>query len=214
MKNLRLNMEFVFGLKNNIWFKLKYLAEKTLRKITLSLGLKTHYFLNQDYVLETNDFSWKIKAHSDFDDIVRPTYERDLVPYFACTGVFVDVGACIGKWSLLVSRTASQVYAFDPDPDVYEYLTENIKLNNVSNIKTFNKGLSSSIGTAKFFIEKADHSGVSKITEDGDVEIQTMTLDSLQIPRVQLIKIDVEGYEVRGPEGRHRNAQKNGEGSL
>ena len=74
MKNLRLNMEFVFGLKNNIWFKLKYLAEKTLRKITLSLGLNTHYFLNQDYVLETNDFSWKIKAHSDFDDIVRPTY--------------------------------------------------------------------------------------------------------------------------------------------
>jgi FkbM family methyltransferase len=190
MENLLLNLEFVYGLKNSAWFKLKYLTEKALRKITLRLGRPTHYLFDQDYILKASDFSWKIKAHSDFDDIVRPIYERDMIPYFLCTGVFVDVGACIGKWSLLVSKTASHVYAFDPDPGVYGYLVENIKLNHISNITTFNKGLSSSNGTAKFFIEGSEHSGVSKITEDGEAEIETMTLDSLDIPEIELMKID------------------------
>ena len=112
METTLLNLKFLYGLENSIWFKLKYVAEKILRKITVFLGLKNQYLFNQDYILKTKDLSWLIKAHSDFDDIVRPSYEHEMTPYFVCTGVFVDIGACIGKWSLLVSKTASQVYAF------------------------------------------------------------------------------------------------------
>ena len=204
MKNFLLNLDFIYDLQNSAWFKVKYFSEKVFQKITRSLGGGKHYFFSEDYILKTKDFSWNIRAHSDFDEVIKSTYERDMIPYFACSGVFVDVGTHIGKWSLLVSKTASEVYSFEPNPDIYKYLVANIKLNDVKNVKALNIGLSSSSGKLRFFADTPEHSGSSKITEDGDREIEVVPLDRFDLPEVELIKIDVEGHELDVLKGAER----------
>jgi FkbM family methyltransferase len=196
MKNLFLNLEFVYDLKNNLFFKMKYCMEKIVRKVTIFLRIGNIYFFKKDYVIKTKEFQWNIKARSDFDSLAKPNYEPELMPYFQCSGIFVDIGAHIGRWSLLVSKTASHVYSFEANPETYKYLLMNIASNHIDNITAFNEGVSSASGKMRFFAESPEHSGSSKIAQDGGLEISTITLDSLKLPAVDLMKIDVEGHEL------------------
>ena len=59
------------------------------------------------------------------------------------SGVFFDIGANVGWYSLHLaqSRPEAQVYAFEPLPTTYEWLKRNIALNGLANLEAFNLGL-------------------------------------------------------------------------
>lgn len=196
MENLRNNLKFIFSLRNSFGFKIVYLTEKCIGKIFIRLHLKPPYLLRHDYILLAEDFSWSIKARSDFDYIARPNYEHELTPYFTCTGVFIDIGAHMGKWSLYLSRTASKVLSFEPNPDTFKYLEKNIAINNIKNITPFQMAVSSSNGTVKFAAEE-EATGDSKIAKEG-IDVRTVTLDTItkDIPSIELIKIDTQAHEM------------------
>lgn len=55
--------------------------------------------------------------------------------------VFIDVGAHIGKYTILVAKIVGKeglVIAIEPNPENYETLLENIKLNNLKNVIAVN----------------------------------------------------------------------------
>jgi len=130
-----------------------------------------------------------------FEEIVKPGM------------VVIDIGAHVGYYTLLAARqvgTNGKVYAFEPEPDNHAILLENLELNGYDNVVATRMAVSNQEGSATLFLTALDsgrhsmyHQG---LPERGSVSVETTTLDSFlpaeDRPRVNLIKIDVEGAEI------------------
>lgn len=119
----------------------------------------------------------------------------------------IDIGAQVGLYSFFAKfLDYTNFYSFEPFPKSYQLLNENLQLNNIKNVKTFNIGLSNEIGTT-YLNSCINHNGFHtlgdnlirfKQDECKPVEIQTNTIDNLffnQNIKVDYIKIDTEGWE-------------------
>ena len=63
--------------------------------------------------------------------------------------VFFDIGAHVGQYSLVVSQAlglGGQVHSFEPDPDTFRCLEENVRVNKAANIYLNNLALSAKKG--------------------------------------------------------------------
>lgn len=116
--------------------------------------------------------------------------------------VFVDIGANIGQHSLLLSSYCKQVYSFEPIPSVYNQFNESIKKNKFKNITAFNLGIGETRENKSFNYVK-NHAGTSsfvKRDEKDITEVITVNTDTLNNilndTKVDVVKIDVEGYEA------------------
>ncbi len=108
----------------------------------------------------------------------------------------VDVGACIGYYTLLVAKRIGEeglVFAFEPAPDTFKSLLKNIKINSWNNIKAFQLAVSDKSEKRKFNISRLGGSS-SAITKNivDTITVNTVSLDFLQIDP-DIVKIDVEG---------------------
>lgn len=138
-------------------------------------------------------------------------YERDftyrIIKLLDGCKVAYDIGAYMGYYSLLMEKYMgkdSVVYAFEPHPTACEKIEYNLSINKVTNVFLFRKAISDSNSTASLCLGESwssivwDH-GVDTISVD------TVTLDSLvndgKIQPPDLIKIDIEGAEVKALEG-------------
>ncbi|HXL81258.1 MAG TPA: FkbM family methyltransferase [Pyrinomonadaceae bacterium] len=146
------------------------------------------------------------------------TLVRDLIPKF--DGAFVDVGANTGHWSLLVWKNyACRVFAYEPDPILFEVLKLNVKQNNLHEVTCFNYGLSNTETSLKFntgpngSFENREIVSPSNttyeidwndcvVTSEHEIAIRVTSLDNdLSAQKIGLIKIDCEGFEVQVIEG-------------
>jgi FkbM family methyltransferase len=122
--------------------------------------------------------------------------------------VVLDVGANIGMFSLAVANRfpEADIYAFEPSPEAYPRLAENVKLNGSSNVKPVNRAVYSSSSVLGFSDSRSTTS--AHITETGPTLVQAVTLDDFCIERgicrVGLLKIDVEGAELEVLKGANR----------
>ncbi|MCI5052430.1 MAG: FkbM family methyltransferase [Simkaniaceae bacterium] len=117
--------------------------------------------------------------------------------------VFVDLGAHIGTWAIPVAKKVGptgHVYAFEPQANIYSELRENIALNNLSNITTFQVALGECEKLATLEPILPDNEGARCIGE-GDEVVQMRPLDSYDFERIDFLKIDVENYELKVLEG-------------
>jgi FkbM family methyltransferase len=116
-------------------------------------------------------------------------------------GVFYDVGANVGFYSLLAALLTdpARVYAFEPLPANVAYLRRHLELNGIRNVNVFELAISDSPGTALFEVEQTRAMG--RLGTDGKLRVQTATLDALlreeQIAPPDCVKMDVEGTEFR-----------------
>jgi FkbM family methyltransferase len=130
----------------------------------------------------------------------------------------VDIGAHVGisvhNWATLFEH----VYAFEPMIDHYECLVENTK--KFSNITTYNCGISNQSGTLKGAYRTMKNSGSFQLVDDEFVavnrkqakiyDIPSKRLDEFELVNVDMIKIDVEGWEfevLKGAEQTIRRCQ-------
>lgn len=108
-------------------------------------------------------------------------------------GLFVDVGANVGYFSLALSSKVP-VVAFEPQPELYKLLVRNTGLGH-------NVALSSVSGTAVMpkirYGDRGNYGGLGLgyRSELGTITVETRTLDSYNLD-VGLLKIDVEGHEL------------------
>lgn len=109
-------------------------------------------------------------------------------------GNFADVGCWIGWYSVLASKYAKRVYAFDPNPIAIKRTEENIKLNNLENVRVFQHAVHA--GAGQTTIGSGNGPGVR--TGLGANKVETVTLDEFFRYRgyPTAIKIDVNGDEV------------------
>ena len=132
-----------------------------------------------------------------FDDVwLRDVY----YPYTPKSeDVVFDVGAHMGFFTLKVARQVKEVIAFEPDPYNFMFLVQNIKYNNLSNVKAFNYALGER--DCDVFLERRYGYGRTRVTRiNTKIQAEMKTLDTL-VKQLGLhpdvIKIDVEGYELQ-----------------
>lgn len=127
----------------------------------------------------------------------------------------LDIGANIGNHSLYFSDFFKQVFSFEPSPRTYGLLSFNAAL--VSNIKTFNYGLSKATCSAELGTE-SKNIGASKIINSSNKNNDAMlkqtialkVLDDVNVTDlpIRLIKIDVEGHEHEALSGAKKTIEK------
>ncbi len=113
---------------------------------------------------------------------------------------FVDVGANVGYFTVLCSRSARAVYAFEPVPAVFERLSGNIRLDDLGNVRAFQLALSKEKTRLRLFesrISPGHDSTVKRFEHDGSILVDAVSLDEAVEPSAGdvVMKVDVEGSE-------------------
>lgn len=127
----------------------------------------------------------------------------------------LDIGAYVGRYTLLSSRYVGekgQVVSVEAHPGIFKLLRKNLILNKISNATTVNAAISNCEGHVKLYHGYASgwHSIVQKSAETGwslneYTKVPSRTVDNLMkeigIDKVDWMKIDVEGAELKVLEG-------------
>ncbi len=121
--------------------------------------------------------------------------------------VFVDIGANVGHHSLFMSQYCASVHAFEPNSLVRERLEEKIAINAIENIFVHAVGMGDEDAQLPFFASGSCNSGTGSFVlghssdnkESGMLRVvQADTyLAKLGLSAIDLIKIDVEGFEKK-----------------
>lgn len=133
----------------------------------------------------------------------EPHVERVLRAHLAPGSVFVDIGANVGWHSALAASVvgdSGSVYAIEPNPDNARLIAHTIERNGLQQVHLLPIALSDEIGFAKFRSAIGSNGGFAgedgrSIIDPSATIVPTIPLDDLDIPHVDVIKIDVEGAE-------------------
>lgn len=146
----------------------------------------------------------------------EPETEFHLLKFAENSKCFLDIGANIGYFSMMVAKKfpAVSVYSFEPNPNNLKKIEENRRLNKVENIKIMNMCVSDSPGEVTFAVPPENESGWGRIenehlplTNFTKVSARAETLDHLFETNTfngmqpDLIKIDIEGAELKAFKG-------------
>jgi FkbM family methyltransferase len=120
--------------------------------------------------------------------------------------IFVDVGANVGGYTVRAAKMGARVIAVEPDLDNYRVLRSNLELNKCTGAHVLNIAAGSKEEVRQLYQDdKAAPSGYT-LKEGEEIRkvkcyVKVKPLDSAITPllsgeRVDLLKIDVEGFEV------------------
>lgn len=117
--------------------------------------------------------------------------------------VIFDIGANIGVWSIKLAKKNRKIYAFEPFVPSYNALCGNIFINQKEkNITTFNYACTDDLNEKyDFIIKEPNNIGNATIIKNNNNSVKLMRLDELNINKLDLIKIDVEGHELQALKG-------------
>jgi len=122
----------------------------------------------------------------------------------------IDVGANIGYYTLLFSKLTGEtgrVFALEPDPRNYQILRGNIDQNGRTNVVAFNKAASDTFGESSLYLSPdnyGDHQAYASDEKRQRIVIQTARIDDLISGAVDLVKLDVQGFEFTALKGMRR----------
>lgn len=189
-------------------------------------GLK--YFLKAATSLGIANKTYIKKLHGSFFMSLNPTehiqqqlfwyghYEKEigdlLKRIVKPNNVFVDLGANIGYFSLLVAHISptSSVISFEPVTDLYQRMNDNIALNRIKNIKTVNAAVGEINEEKELFVSAADNLGMSSFHKPENYsgnkdKVEVVTLDDWSkiagLSQIDIIKLDIEGSELAALRG-------------
>lgn len=140
--------------------------------------------------------------------------------------VFLDVGANTGAYSLFMSQVAEKVHAVEPFPPVLAKLRRNIELNQLTNVMVHPVGFGKERGSLTFYAPPDSNLGVGSFSNDFaeewrggqaralvdellPLEIGDEYLQRHGITRVDILKIDIEGYEKFALQGLSQTLRSN-----
>ena len=118
----------------------------------------------------------------------------------------VDAGANLGLHSIALAklaRSGEQVYAFEPHPEIFPLAKFNCS--SFPNVHCINKAASDRASrlymSSVMTWENAGGVGLSAEKQQGQYEVESISIDSLGLENIGFMKIDVEGHELACIEG-------------
>jgi len=147
-------------------------------------------------------FKWYIREDYRHDIIALTKREWSVLKLLTLLAskekIFVEVGVHVGSYSIRMAKLYKHVVAIEPNPYSVDCLKKNIELNNVENITVLPVACGDSDGELLLGLEEGSSSLLR--ASPVSVKVKVRRLDDL-VDRVDVMKIDVEGYEeqvVRG----------------
>ncbi|MEM8894112.1 MAG: FkbM family methyltransferase [Bacteroidota bacterium] len=178
----------------------------------------SRYILNRPYLIGSSEeygLRLKFKTQDGGGRAIfkKGTYEPEITELLIRNlklkdgDVVLDVGANIGWYSSLISRFEHadiKIHCFEPDPDNYDCLIHNLKLNHADKVSAHNLGVSDTTGTKTLYLYKKSNTGRHSMLEinTGDsIDVKTVSFDDflkeqqIDVSKVKFLKIDIEGFE-------------------
>lgn len=131
--------------------------------------------------------------------------EMDLYRFLLSPGdVVVEVGANLGALTVPIAQCVGDtgvVIAYEPQRVTYQALCGNLALNSLPNVVAHNNAVGAAVGATHcpaVTLSAPDNVGGVEMDASKPPNVAVTTLDTElgQIPRLALLKIDVEGMEV------------------
>jgi len=121
--------------------------------------------------------------------------------------IVFDIGAYVGDTALWFSKAVGpqgKGFAFEPEPRNFEKLKANLERNKAINVIPLQLALSENDGE----MQVTSSAGSSVVTQTGmGTSVKVITIDEFveanKLPRVDFIKMDVEGHELKVLKGAH-----------
>ena len=161
--------------------------------------------LRQDYVIFETYSGLKIKLRTRSTDLMALTNVWIVEEYsdfkINDNDIIIDIGAHIGLFTLYASQFCKNgiIFCFEPVEENYSVLLDNIKQNNLKNVKLFKNAVSKSESTITIYHNKdeAAHSMFNSTSYPLKVDSISLKkiMDENSINRCNLIKLDCEGAE-------------------
>lgn len=201
-------------LKHWVW-RLVLKARGSFAQFTPALELETTFDDNIRIITSLSDHIESQVFWQGFQEADEGAVTL-LKRYLPVNGIFVDVGANIGTFTLVAARRASggEVHAFEPSAHHFARLARNVKLNHFENVVLNQKGLYDQPGEATLFlparIGEMNNSGAASLYRSSEARqvseaISLVRLDDYirdrNIERIDIIKIDIEGAEIKALKG-------------
>lgn len=123
--------------------------------------------------------------------------------------VFFDIGSNYGGYSYITLFNPDlKVEAFEPNPIVADSFAEILRKNSIPNVNVNSFGLSDADRMCSLHVGNPNNIGAASIKVDTNGECIFKPLDSLNIQKMDIVKIDVEGHELEVLEGGYETIQK------
>jgi FkbM family methyltransferase len=149
-----------------------------------------------------------LKETIGYDIYINGIYEKEIIHYLSkiipSNGKLLDIGANIGAISipLAKSRKDIQIIAVEASTHIFNYLQNNVSLNELKNVHLVNKAVYDKDDLEMDFFnptEKYGKGSMSPVFTQNSIKVKTITLHKLiqdfSFLPVGAIKIDVEGFE-------------------
>lgn len=150
-------------------------------------------------IVRADGLAWSVRPETD--DYLAFDHERFMMVLLEMPrgGVFIDLGAHIGHFSVRLARTASRVIAVEPGPVQRKGLERNLELNGITNVMIVPAAAWDKVTRIDLKPDDKEAFGRYRTVEDPNGPLQATTVDTLvrdlKLDRVDLIKIDIEGAE-------------------
>jgi FkbM family methyltransferase len=159
--------------------------------------------------VRTDDSIGRVLAISGvWEPNVSAVFSRRLARGDVC----VDIGAHIGYFTLLASRRVGpqgHVYAFEPSPTNFRALRSNVERNDAANVTALQVAVGPTPQRALLVEGPGTNTGRATLSPvlvarasagrpEATVEVRPVTADlpAVDLERIRVVKIDVEGYEL------------------
>lgn len=155
----------------------------------------------EGFVTTYPGFSCRVIDKSSFLFMYDEIFKKEIYRFASDTDspYILDCGANIGLATVYWKKLypGARVVAFEPDPDIFRVLTENIhRAGTEDGVECVEAGVAPQPGVAKFFSDGADGGSIyNSSAAKAQISVQMRTLhDYLRAP-VDVLKIDIEGGE-------------------
>jgi FkbM family methyltransferase len=132
--------------------------------------------------------------------------------------IAIDAGANVGIFTVKAAKTVGErgkVIAIEPAKDILKFLKENIEINHLKNVMIIPKGLWDKKAKKRLYLSDTpgSHSLIYKEHFNNFSEIEVDNLDnllkSLKLKKVNFIKMDIEGAEIKALKGAKETLKNN-----
>jgi len=152
----------------------------------------------------TNPYTWDLIEGREHEDDVKKTFMNNINK----DDIIIDVGANIGEFSLIAAKKVGhkgKVISIEPLKQAVSWLEKNFMINGFSNYEILEKAVGKNKRTMTLF-KRSDSSETGildpnisekKLVNTGEIIVDTIDdiISSRNIKKVEMLKIDVEGFE-------------------
>ena len=156
------------------------------------------------------DINYKLDISNVVDHLlyfgISDSDYTSILPQIKAASVILDIGGNIGTTALYFAsiNQKCRILSFEPHPDTFKRAKENLGLNNFKNVEVINIGLGERKEKLKLYEVNQYNPGMNRVlTGERNFPYKEIFIEKLDdflvekgISRVDIMKIDVEGFEL------------------